>query len=135
MATIIYNNLIPLKGYTAVTLWPLVFARHELSARIVRHEAVHGFQQKEMLAVGGFIAAVLWAAGCGWWSLLVLPLFLWWYGLEYLVRLFICRNHDDAYYNISMEQEAYLNEQDASYLANRRPFAWIKYITRRTYKR
>lgn len=99
MATIIYNNLIPLKGYIAITLWPFIFARHELSETIIRHERIHGAQQKEML---------------------LLPFYLW-YGLEYLLRL--CQ-----YRNISFEREAYANEHDKNYLASRKHYSWLKYL-------
>lgn len=109
MVIIIYNSLIPLKGYTAVTLWPLVFARKSakpLKSHVENHEKIHLRQQLEML---------------------VLPFYLW-YGLEYMVRLWQYRNADDAYRNISFEREAYANQYDSDYLSTRRHYAWLRHL-------
>ena len=127
---IIRNNLIPFRGYSAVTIWPIVFVRRGAwySRNTDRHERIHGRQQLEMLLVGMVLAAVLAAAGCGWWSLLALPLFYLCYGVEYLIRLCITRDHDCAYRSISFEQEAFAHQFDETYLQYRRWFAWLRYI-------
>ena len=105
---IIRNNIIPFKGFSAMTLWPFVFVRRDarFTATTERHERIHGEQQKEML---------------------VLP-FLLWYGAEWLVRLAQYRNRNQAYRNISFEREAYANERDENYLQSRRRFAWLHYL-------
>lgn len=105
---VVRNSIIPFKGFKALTLWPLVFVRKDawMSDRDMRHEAIHGRQQKELLVV----------------------LFLVWYGLEWLARLVIYGKAHKAYKMISFEQEAYLNEYDKGYLKKRRFFAWMKYI-------
>ena len=104
------NNIIPLKGFTAITLWPFIFVRKDeekyYTDVVERHEYIHGAQQKEMLLV----------------------FFLLWYGLEWLVKLMYYRNTITAYKNISFEREAYSNQHDAAYTDNRKPFAWIRYI-------
>ena len=74
------------------------------------------------------MAIVLFAVGCGWLSLLTLPVFLYWYGIEYLIRLAYYRNSITAYKNISFEREAYAKEDDVVYLDSRKPFVWVKYI-------
>jgi hypothetical protein len=51
-----------------------------------------------------------------------------WYFLEYLLRLVIKKNHDEAYMSISFEKEAYLNEGKPKYLSNRDYFSFIKYL-------
>jgi len=71
---------------------------------------------------------VLTAVGCGWWSLLALPMFYLWYGLEYLIRLATTRDTKRAYRTISFEQEANANERDEQYLQHRRLYAWLKYV-------
>lgn len=41
---IVYNNIIPFKGFAAINLFGIVFARKSaepLSAATVRHEAIH----------------------------------------------------------------------------------------------
>ena len=127
---IIRNNLIPFSGYKAITLWPFIFVRRSAwySNDTDRHERIHGRQQLEMLIIGMVLAAVLTAVGCGWWSLLALPMFYLWYGLEYLIRLATTRDTKRAYRTISFEQEANANERDEQYLQHRRLYAWLKYV-------
>lgn len=109
---VIRNSLIPFPGYIAVTLWPFVFVRRRLeqyyTARVDRHERIHGRQQLEML---------------------ILPFYLW-YALEWLVRLIVLRNGHRAYRAISFEQEAYVHEDNPDYLDARRPYAWLRYLAR-----
>ncbi|MBP7342210.1 MAG: hypothetical protein PHG54_07520 [Smithellaceae bacterium] len=51
--------------------------------------------------------------------------FYLWYLVEWLIRLF---GRDSAYRRISFEREAYLHEQDGSYLQRRKPYEWVKYV-------
>lgn len=139
MAIIIYNSLIPLKGYTAVTLWPLVFARKgakPLKSHVENHEKIHLRQQLEVLLLSAaVIAAVIWLSGLSWWwMLLSQAVYYAGYGLDYAVRRILYCSHIEAYRNIACEQEAYQNQYYCAYLQQRRPFAWIKYIGRRTYR-
>lgn len=105
---IIRNNLIPFRGFTAMTVWPFVFVRKSAwySNDTDRHERIHGRQQLEML---------------------LLPFYLW-YGVEYLVRLCITRSRSRAYRSINFEQEAYAHERDQDYLNHRKWYAWLKYV-------
>lgn len=115
---IVRNNIIPFKGFAAIALFPFLFIRKGIVIHetLIRHEKTHFEQQKEMLFV----------------------LFYVWYVIEYLARLigwllrlgwkqFTTASHL-AYRNISFEQEAYNNQDNPSYLANRKRFAWIKYL-------
>lgn len=55
---VIYNSLIPFKGFSAINLFGIVFARKEykeLSRRTLNHEAIHAAQMKEMLYIGFYI--------------------------------------------------------------------------------
>lgn len=128
----VYNNIIPLKGFKAITIYPFVFVRK--SARFTctdeYHERIHGIQQKEMLVIGVVSAAVLWVIGFGAWSLLALPLFFWWYGIEWLVRIVQYGGAHKAYRNISFEREAYAWEKNKYYLPLRTCFAWLNYLTK-----
>lgn len=105
---IISNNIFPFKGFTAVTIYPFVFVRKGkvLSDRMVRHEAIHSMQQKEML----------------------LLLFYVWYVVEWVFRLVMYRNLDKAYRNISFEMEAYANQDEVEYMERRSPYSWVRYI-------
>lgn len=107
---IIKNSLIPLKGFSAITLWPFVFVRKDATITKVtlRHERIHCEQQKEMLMV----------------------FFLLWYAVEWLVKLCYYRNSITAYKNICFEREAYSNESNIVYLDERKPYAFLKYLTK-----
>lgn len=102
----IRNKFIPLKDFTALTIWPFVFVRNdkEYSDVTARHEAIHGEQQKEMLVI----------------------LFYLWYVIEWLVKCIIYRNTMTAYKNISFEREAYDNQHLLDY--QRKHYSWIKYL-------
>lgn len=140
MATVIYNNLIPFKGYTAITIWPLIFARK--SAKWLKdyeenHESIHLRQQLEVLIASAvIIAALILIFGWSWWWMLTsFGVYYTWYGLEWLIRLAVYRDTHMAYRNIAVEQEAYLNERDMTYLKQRKPFAWVRYLGKRTYRK
>ena len=105
---IIYNNVIPFKGYKAINLFGLVFARKDykkLTEEEINHESIHTAQMKEMLYV---------------------PFYLW-YGIEYLIKRWN-NIQKDAYHAISFEREAYDNEENMSYLNNRKHYSWFKRI-------
>jgi len=106
----IKNNIIPFKGFTAITLWPFVFVRkdreQDYTHTVENHEAIHGEQQKEMLIV----------------------LFYAWYLIEWLIKWVYYRNSLTAYKNISFEREAYSNQNDIVYLDIRKHYTWTKYI-------
>ncbi len=135
MSKIIYNDYIPLSGFKAMTLWPCVFVRNECKERFTaidsNHEKIHGMQQIETHIVALILAVLLAAVGLfSWWWVLVSPLvYFALYGLEYIVR-WVCYGFDtrEAYRNISFEQEAYLNENDLTYIKNRHLFASRKYL-------
>lgn len=133
----IYNNIIPFPGYKAMTVWPVIFvlsdARGHFGIVDENHESIHGIQQKEMLVVGAVITLILFLIGCGWWSLLALPVFFWWYIIEWFVRFLMYNTQTEAYRNISFEQEAYLNESDFHFLSKRKRFGWVRYIRLKTY--
>ena len=55
---VIYNGLIPFRGFTAINLFGRVFARKEfepVSDRILRHEAIHTAQMRETGYVGFYL--------------------------------------------------------------------------------
>lgn len=130
----IYSNIFPIKGFKEMTIWPFLFIRKKaamsglFNAVDERHEEIHGEQQKEMLFIGFMLAAVMVVTKCGWWSLLALPLFFYWYGIEYVIKLCYYRNGTTAYKNISFEREAYDHQREIDYLYNRKDFAWFNEI-------
>ena len=103
---VIRNKFLSVNGYKALTVWPFIFVRCELSDIDLNHERIHGRQQAEMLMV----------------------FFYLWYGIEWFFRLYVYRDVHKAYRNISMEREAYTNEGDIDYLSHRRLWRWTKYL-------
>lgn len=102
----IYNKVIPIKGFTAMNLFGILFVRSEykgkLSRHVYNHEAIHTAQMKELGYVFFYII----------------------YFVEWLIRLFMKGN---AYRNISFEKEAYSYEHDLDYLNTRKHFTqWMK---------
>ena len=89
-----------------MTIWPFIFARCELGDVYLNHEKIHGRQQVEMLVV----------------------LFLLWYSIEWLIRFCLYGDSNKAYKNISMEREAYANQNNPDYLNHRKLFSWTKYL-------
>lgn len=105
---IVKNNIIPFKGFAALTMWPFVFIRKNIRVtdKLLNHEKIHIRQQIECLFIFFWII----------------------YGIEYLISIFKRWNNDASYYTISFEEEAYANEKDLDYLNHRKPWAWIKYL-------
>jgi hypothetical protein len=107
---IIYNKLIPFKGYVAMTVFPFIFVRREykpIGKRTINHESIHLRQQMELL---------------------VIPFFIW-YRTEYLFRAIRYWSFKKAYKNISFEKEAFTNDKDDRYLeGTRKPFAFLHYL-------
>ena len=106
---VIYNNIIPFKGFAAINLFGVVFARKEykpLPDRTLRHEAIHTAQMRELAYIGFYIL----------------------YLLEWLFRLIKQSwTGQDAYRNISFEREAYRKQDRTTYLTYRKHFAqWRK---------
>jgi len=108
MRLIISKFWVP-KGFSGITVYPFIFARENYlrtHKTFVNHEKIHLRQQVELLII----------------------LFFIWYILEFLVRLIQFRNRKKAYRNISFEREAYANESNADYLANRKIFSFFNYL-------
>ena len=55
-------------------------------------------------------------------------------GIEYLIIRLFHKKQNDVYHDVTFEEEAHNNDKDLSYLEDRKPFAWLKYIKLRSYK-
>lgn len=104
---IIYNKFIPFKGFAAINILGIIFAREgaKITERTIRHERIHSQQQKEMLWIFFYLC----------------------YLIEWLIRVLFTRDRfsHKAYSHISFEREAYAHENDESYLSRRKHYAWI----------
>ena len=105
---IIYNNIIPIKGFSAINLFGTLFIRkgNSISWHRINHEEIHKVQMKELFFV------------------LFYPLYV----LEWIFRLVQYRNFRKAYLNISFEREAHTNRYNLEYLKTREKYEFIKYL-------
>lgn len=105
---VIYNNIIPFKGFYAINLFGTLFVRGSKhpSKKVLNHESIHSQQMKELLYI----------------------FFYLWYVTEWLIKLFIYWDTKMAYKAIGFEQEAYTHEEDMEYLKNRHWYSFLNYI-------
>ncbi len=103
---IIYNNLIPFKGFAAMNLFGLLFVRKKivLTKEMINHEQIHTAQMKELFYLFFYLI----------------------YFIEWLIKL--VKYGSKSYYHISFEREAYANDQDMGYLKKRRKWAFMRFI-------
>lgn len=128
---IIRNKFIPFPGYKAINLFGVLFVKNnaKIDEVTINHEFIHSAQIAEMMIASVPFALLLWLFTNVWLGLLlVIASYYLWYVIEWLVRLIQYRNFDKAYRNISFEREAYANQDDLSYLKNRKRFDFAKYI-------
>lgn len=90
----------------AITLYPFIISREPLSDVVLNHEKIHLRQQRELFVLGFY------------------ALYVWYWGKSLAKGL----GSSEAYYKIPFEREAYAYDEDMSYIENREPFAWRKYI-------
>lgn len=105
---VLYNSIIPFKGYKAINLFGIIFARKEytLDDVDINHELIHTAQMKEMLYI----------------------FFYMWYIVEWFLKLLYYFDSNKAYKYISFEVEAYTNESNMNYLVKRKHFNWLKLL-------
>lgn len=105
---VIYNNILPIKGFAAINLFGVLFVRKNviLTDRIKNHEAIHTEQMKELLYIFFYI----------------------FYLIEWITKLFKYKKWKLAYRNISFEREADENDINLNYLNSRIKYVWLKYI-------
>ena len=108
---IIQNSKIPehlsiFINISAITLFPFIISKHEMSEETIRHETIHIEQQKELLVILFYI------------------LYVWYWLLGRVKGM----NNSEAYMNIPFEKEAYTEMYDENYISKRKNFAWIDYI-------
>ncbi len=133
----IKNNLIPFKGYKAINLFGIVFTREDLTDKEKNHERIHSLQIVESAILGFYLfsSIVLIFNLSSWWILLSLASFYIFYGLEYVIIRLFHKKQNDAYHDVSFEEEAYVNDDNLEYKKERIPFNWIQYIMPKTNKK
>lgn len=104
---IIYNKIIPFgKGFYALNLFGVLFAKGPCDKVTLNHEKIHTAQIKEWLYIPFYIV----------------------YLIEWFIRIIQYKGYTRGYYNISFEREAYANQYDLDYLSNRKHFASFQYL-------
>lgn len=102
---VIYNRFIPFRGFVAINLFGVIFARREyrqISDKTLRHEQIHTAQMRETAYLFFYLL----------------------YLFEYLYLLVRMRHFRDAYRAIRFEREAYRYASEPDYLKKRKPFQW-----------
>lgn len=103
---VIYNRLLPPKGFKAINLFGVVLVRKgcRMTAADLNHEAIHTAQMRELLYVPFYVL----------------------YVLEWLWLLPRYPKRHEAYRNISFEREAYAHQAEPDYLKARPKFNQYK---------
>lgn len=136
---LIYNKVIPFKGFAAINLFGVLFVREELREyyegsksamlRLLRHEDTHTKQMKELGYIGFFILYLI-----EWLVRFIYQLFK---GARLAIinpaqrkplGKFIAEVNMAAYSRISFEREARRLEGSAREYNNRKHYGWVKYI-------
>ena len=96
---VIYNRLLPPKGFKAINLFGVVLVRKEcrMTTTDLSHEAIHTAQMRELLYVPFYVL----------------------YVLEWLWLLPRYPKRHEAYRHISFEREAYAHQAEPDYLKTR----------------
>ena len=90
---------------TAITLFPFIVSRDEMSDDVLQHETIHILQQKELFVVFFYLL----------------------YGWDYLRGWLKYREKEKAYYQIRFEQEAYAHMYKEGYIDQRPKYNWLQY--------
>lgn len=123
---IICNKWIPIKGFSAMTVFGTIFRREELcgrpiSQKTMNHEGIHVCQSEDFVPNkkdNKFVWFINWI------------IFYLLYFIEWLIKLIcniFCWNIR-AYRSISFEQIAYMHQYDYTYQDTRKRFDWVPYI-------
>ena len=129
---IICNKWIPIKGFSAMTVFGTIFRREELcgrpiSQRTMNHEGIHVCQSEDFIKNkknNRFIWFLNWI------------IFYLIYIIEWLFKV-ICNIFYwkiRAYRSISFEIEAYDNQNNLGYQETRKRWAWTKNIFKFKYR-
>lgn len=110
---IVYTKRFPFGSYHTINLFGILFTKRDYLTRdMILHEQIHTAQMKEMLYI----------------------FFYLWYGIEYIIIRFFHKKQNNAYHDVSFEEEAHDNAYNWNYLETRKHYTWFKYIKIRSNK-
>lgn len=127
---VIKNKIIPFGKYVCINLFGILFTKKDLLEEDINHENIHTVQLLELIPIGIIIISFvdLFVDMSLWWYLLSICTFYIFYCIEYLfIRLFHKRQND-AYHDVSFEEEAHINDKNLTYLKTRKRYSSFKYI-------
>lgn len=133
---IVYNKLLPFGNYKLFNLFSIVFSKSKnLSDKDKNHEKIHSLQMLELGVVGVALLLIicLIAKISTLYALLGVLSFYVWYGVEYLIVQCFHKTQNEGYHDISLEEEAYINDDNLYYINNRKLFNWVKYLKPKSY--
>lgn len=117
---IIKNNVLPVKGYAAITIMFLIFIRKEWwldanryeRAETCKHENWHVMQWSHVTLVSCILFSVanIWMNIAWSWMFASVLVYYLIYVLSYLFNIIRYRNHSKAYHNIVFEKPAYKHD-------------------------
>lgn len=88
---VIYNEIIPFKGFRLMNILGLLFSRvpeREIGVKSLRHEGTHTLQQYELLVLSAFVSLALSNIYQSWWYMLGVLIFPFLtYGIFFLLEL------------------------------------------------
>ena len=135
---IIHNKIIPFGNYKIINLFSMLFTKSKnLSDKDINHERIHSYQMLE-LGILGCAIILLFSFVFDFsflWSLCGILSFYLWYCVEYVIVRFFHTKQNSAYHDISLEEEAYENDDNLTYIQSRKWFNWLKYIKIKSYKK
>ena len=75
---LVFNDIIPFKGFKAITIWPWVFVRYDAMSRWTlddeRHETTHLNQQLDVMSAAlGIVLVLCISSIISWWWLFAVP--------------------------------------------------------------
>lgn len=104
---LIKNKWFPFGDYKCINICGIVFYKgSDLTDKTINHEKIHSKQMLELLYIGFYL----------------------WYGIEYLIVRLFNKIQNNAYHDVSFEEEAHNNDDNLNYLKTRKLYAWFKYI-------
>lgn len=127
---IIKNKIIPFGDYTCINLFGVLFTKVDLNEKERNHEAIHTVQFLELIPVGIIVIFILQCifGFSSWWYLCSILTFYLLYGGEYIIIRLFHKKQNDAYHDVSFEEEAHNNDENLNYLDNRKHFSSFKYV-------
>lgn len=125
---VIYNNIIPFKGFKAINLFGIIFARKDagfVDEDTIDHERVHSWQMCEVMAFWSAVILPICDMTNNFWWMLTIPV------SYYAMYMLLWVLAGFKYSNIAFEAEAYDIAGKYSTYLDRAPFLWITYLFKR----